>query len=160
MRHRLLLAALAAACATAACATPPRASASGASASGAAVADPAAAAAIRAALDTTAAGWNRGDLATYMSVYTDSVTSNGADRFLTGKAGVEDVMRRGFWRTGRPLQQLRYEQVTVNMLGADHALVTGKFVLTGADRPDRTGLFTSVWVRTASGWRMMHDHSG
>ena len=118
------------------------------------------AAAIRTALDSTAAGWNRGDLAVYMSMYDDSVTSNGAEGFLTGKAGVETVMRRGFWRTGRPLQQLRYENVVVAPLGADHALVTGKFVLTGADRPDRTGLFTTVWRRTSAGWRMIHDHSG
>ena len=116
--------------------------------------------AIRAALDTTAAGWNRGDLATYMAMYTDSVMSNGAEGFLVGKAGVEQVMRRGFWRTGRPLQQLRYEQIHVRAIGPDHALVTGKFVLTGADRPDRTGLFTTMWVRTRDGWRMEHDHSG
>jgi ketosteroid isomerase-like protein len=58
------------------------------------------------------------------------------------------------------LQQLRYESVDIEPLGPDHALVTGKFVLTGADRPDRTGLFTTVWRRTASGWRMIHDHSG
>ena len=85
---------------------------------------------------------------------------NGAEGFLTGKAGVEAVMRGGFWRTGRPLQRLRYERVDVKALGADHALVTGRFVLSGADRPDRTGLFTTVWRRTDAGWRMTHDHSG
>jgi ketosteroid isomerase-like protein len=116
-------------------------------------------AAIRAELDSTAAGWNRGDLEGYLSAYADSITSASRDGFVTGKAAAADVMRQGFWRTGRPLQQLRYEHLVVRMLGPDHALVTGQYVLSGADRPERTGWFTTVWARTSAGWRMIHDHS-
>lgn len=116
-------------------------------------------AAIRAELDSTAAGWNRGDLGAYLAAYDDSITSRGEAGFVRGKAAAESVMRQGFWRDGRPAQQLRYEHVDVRMLGADHALVTGEFVLTGAGRPDRTGWFTTVWARTPAGWRMIHDHS-
>lgn len=117
------------------------------------------AAAIRAMLDSTAAGWNRGDLVRYLSIYTPDVTSMGRDGFVRGKDAAERVMREGFWRTGRPLQQLHYEHVDVRMLGSDHALVTGQYVLTGGGHPDRTGWFTTVWTRTEEGWRCMHDHS-
>ena len=116
--------------------------------------------AIRAVLDSTAAGWNRGDLARYLWAYDDSLTALGATGMEHGRATLEASMRAGFWKSGRPLQQLRYDQVDVRMLGADHALVTGQFVLTGAGRPDRTGWFTTVWARTPIGWRMIHDHSG
>lgn len=122
-------------------------------------ADAGAARAIRAELDSTAAGWNRGDLDTYLSAYADSITSMGRDGFVRGKAAAADVMRQGFWRTGRPLQQLHYEHLDVRPLGRDHALVTGQYVLTGGGRPDRTGWFTTVWARTSAGWRMIHDHS-
>jgi ketosteroid isomerase-like protein len=122
-------------------------------------ASPADEAAIRAELDSTAAGWNRGDLDGYLSAYADSITSRSSDGFATGKAAAADVMRQGFWRTGRPLQQLRYEHLVVRALGPDYALVTGQYVLSGADRPDRTGWFTTVWARTPAGWRMIHDHS-
>ena len=118
-----------------------------------------AAAAVRAELDSTAAGWNRGELDVYLAAYADSVTSVGANGFVRGKAAAAAVMRSGFWRTGRPLQQLRYEHVNVRTLGPDHALVTGQYVLSGADRPDHTGWFTTVWAQTAAGWRMIHDHS-
>ena len=118
------------------------------------------AAQIRAVLDTTAAGWNRGELAVYMSAYADSTTSMGANGIVRGKDGTEQVMRQGFWRNGRPAQQLRYDHVEVRMLGADNALVTGEFILSGAGRPDRTRWFTTVWARTSQGWRMIHDHSG
>lgn len=116
-------------------------------------------AAIRAILDTTAAGWNRGDLAAYLSPYIPEAT----EMLSTGPAGgveaIEKTMKEGFWKTGRPLQKLHYEHVLVRMLGTDGAVVTGQFVLTGADRPDRTGWFTTAWIRTAQGWKMVHDHS-
>jgi ketosteroid isomerase-like protein len=83
----------------------------------------------------------------------------GANGPEGGKSAIERTMRQGFWKTGRPLQNLRYEHVEVRMLGKDHALVTGQYVLSGAERPDRTGWFTTVWTRTQQGWRMIHDHS-
>lgn len=114
---------------------------------------------IRAVLDTTADGWNEGDLSKYLSAYTDSATEMGPNGPEGGRDAIERTMRRGFWKTGRPVQRLRYEHVEVRMLGKEHALVTGQFVLTGGGRPDRTGWFTTVWTRTRRGWRMMHDHS-
>jgi uncharacterized protein (TIGR02246 family) len=116
-------------------------------------------AAIRAALAATAAGWNRGDLEQYLSAYTDSVTSAGPGGFVTGKAAAAAVMRSGFWRTGRPSQRLAYDHLVIRPLGPDHALVTGRYVLTGGGHAERTGWFTTVWVRSRTGWRMMHDHS-
>jgi uncharacterized protein (TIGR02246 family) len=116
--------------------------------------------AIRARLDSTAAGWNRGDLATYLSAYADSATGNGAGGFDQSKADIERTMRAGFWRNGRPAQTLRYQHLRIRMLGRDYALVNGEFVLSGDGRPERTGLFSTVWARTQSGWRMINDHSG
>ena len=115
--------------------------------------------AIRALLQTTADGWNKGDLNQYLSVYTTGAT----EMLSTGPAGgveaIEKTMKEGFWKTGKPLQTLRYENLVVRIIGKKAALVTGKFVLTGADRPDRTGWFTTVWEKTKDGWRMIHDHS-
>ena len=114
---------------------------------------------IRATLDSTADGWNKGDLAQYLSAYTESATEMGPNGPRGGVKVIEQTMRNGFWKTGRPLQQLRYEHVEVRMLGKENALVTGQYVLTGGERPDRTGWFTTVWTRTRRGWRMIHDHS-
>jgi uncharacterized protein (TIGR02246 family) len=146
---RRIASALAIAVSLAACATTPRGAGSG-------VDGPAA---IRAALQSTAEGWNRGDLPTYLAVYTDSATEMLSTGPEGGRERIEATMREGFWRTGRPLQVLRYEHVVVRMLGDDNALVTGQYVLSGAERPDRTGWFTTVWTRTRDGWRMIHDHS-
>jgi uncharacterized protein (TIGR02246 family) len=115
--------------------------------------------AIRATLDVTAEGWNKGDLKQYLSAYVPEAT----EMLSTGPAGgveaIEKTMKEGFWKSGRPLQTLRYENVVVRMVGKKGALVTGKYVLTGANRPDRTGWFTTVWIKTKDGWKMIHDHS-
>jgi len=72
---------------------------------------------------------------------------------------IENTMKNGFWKTGRPLQVLRYEQVKVRLLGKPNALVTGRFVLNGGAKPDRSGWFSTVWEKTRDGWRMIFDHS-
>jgi ketosteroid isomerase-like protein len=114
---------------------------------------------IRAVLDLTAHGWNNGILSEYLAAYVPEAT----EMLSTGPAGgverIEQTMKEGFWKTGRPIQQLRYENLVVRMLGKDHALVTGQYILSGADRPDRKGWFTTVWRKTKDGWRMIHDHS-
>ncbi len=114
---------------------------------------------IRASLERTAKGWNEGILSEYLSVYTKGAT----EMLSTGPAGgveaIEKTMKEGFWKTGKPLQALHYESLEVRFLGKKGALVTGKYVLTGADKPDRTGWFTTVWEKTKDGWRMIHDHS-
>jgi ketosteroid isomerase-like protein len=116
-------------------------------------------AAIRAVFDTTAAGWNRGELPVYLSAYNQTSTTMGSNGLVRGVAGIEGQMRSGFWKDGRPAQVLRYEHLEVRALGRDNALATGQYILSGGGRPDRSGWFTTIWQRTPQGWRMIHDHS-
>lgn len=115
--------------------------------------------AIRAELDSTAAGWNRNDLARYMAAYDDSMTSMGRSGLVHGKAATEAGVKAAFWKDDRSEQHLHYEHVVVQMLGTGYALCTGEYVLSGGGKPDRTGWFSTIWVRTKAGWRMIHDHS-
>jgi len=102
---------------------------------------------IKAELDKTATGWNEGDLSKYLAAYVPEATEMTGDGPKGGVEEIEKTMKAGFWKTGRPMQTLHYENVVVRMLGRDHALVTGQYVLTGAGRPDRKGWFTTVWRR-------------
>ena len=117
------------------------------------------AAAIKAVFDTTAAGWNRGELPVYLSAYVDSATAMGSTGLVRGVSGIEGQMRAGFWRTGRPLQNLSYDHLEIRPIGPDQAIATGQYILAGGGRADRTGWFSTIWVRTPRGWRMVHDHS-
>jgi ketosteroid isomerase-like protein len=106
----------------------------------------------------TAAAWNRGDLAGHVAAYADSAVFM-APGPVVGREKIQASLARSFWREGRPAYTLRYEDVSLRPLGRDHALMTGRFVLSGGDRPERSGWFSLVWERTAEGWRIIHDHS-
>ena len=114
---------------------------------------------IQAMLDESAAAWNRGDLDGHLADNADSI------RFMTGKGPVigktqtADILRKAFFRDGKPVQSLRFEKVDIRPLGSEHALVIGHFVLSGGGEPERSGWFSTVWERQAAGWRVIHDHS-
>jgi uncharacterized protein (TIGR02246 family) len=114
---------------------------------------------IRSILDGTSRGWNTGDLALYLSPYTPDATEMRHTGPTGGVDSIASTMKRGFWKKGRPTQDLRYDSVQVRFLSPRSALVTGKYVLTGGARPQRSGWFTTVWIKNKHGWKMVHDHS-
>lgn len=116
-------------------------------------------AAIQSAITASAAAWNRGDLRGHLAIYVDSVTFMTGTGPRPGVAAIEESFTRTFFQNGLPKQQLRFEQVALRSLGPDAALQTGRFVLSGGGEADKSGWFTLVWLRTAQGWRAIHDHS-
>jgi uncharacterized protein (TIGR02246 family) len=114
---------------------------------------------VRRKLQSTADAWNRADLAGHVGTYADSAAFMTGRGPMIGRDKIETSLRRGFWRDGKPVQTLRYEHVHVRALGRDHALVTGRFVLTGGSREDASGWFSLVWERGPQGWQEIHDHS-
>jgi ketosteroid isomerase-like protein len=115
-------------------------------------------ASLPAALAATTDRWNAGDLEGFIAPYAAHTT------FMTPAGPIDrEAMRQrylGRYFTGsRPDQQLRFEQLQVRPLDAGHALLTGRFVLTGGGKPEQSGWFTLIWARTADGWRIIHDHS-
>ncbi|MBA3580167.1 MAG: nuclear transport factor 2 family protein [Gemmatimonadaceae bacterium] len=116
-------------------------------------------AAIRAATTASADAWNRGDLKGHLAIYVDSVTFMTKAGPRPGVAAIEQSFTTTYFRDGLPKQQLRFEQTTIRRLDANSALETGRFILSGGGEPDQSGWFTLIWVRTAAGWKAVHDHS-
>lgn len=114
---------------------------------------------IRRRITESADAWNRGDLQGHVAIYTDSVTFMTRNGPRPGVAPIVEAFTKTYFRDGQPKQQLRFEQLTVRPLGRDAALANARFVLSGGGEPDQTGWFTLVWMRTADGWRAVHDHS-
>ena len=115
-------------------------------------------AAIMALQQEIAAAWNRADLAGHVAAYADSAEFM-APGPVVGRDRIRESLEGSFWRDGRPVQDLRFENTNLRWLGHDHALMTGRFVLFGGGRDERSGWFTLVWERTPEGWRIVHDHS-
>ena len=114
---------------------------------------------IRAALNASTAAWNAGSLTGHLAIYDPSVTAMTKQGPRRGVAPIEEAFSRSYFRDGKPKQQLRMEQVAIRMLSAEWALMTGRFVLSGGDEKEQSGWFTLVWLRTPSGWKVVHDHT-
>jgi ketosteroid isomerase-like protein len=121
-------------------------------------------AAIQKVLDQQVAAWNRGDLPGYMAGYVRSpaLTFYAGGTVTTGWQPTLDRYRRRYQGEGREMGQLDFQQVQIEVLCPDAALVRGRWHLTfaKADKDGKAqGLFTVFLRRFPEGWRILHDHS-
>lgn len=120
---------------------------------------PADEAAIRAELSSSAGGWNEASLTKHLALYDSSVTFMTRNGPRPGVEPIRQSFNERYFVNGKPKQALSFSNVQVRPLGRDAALSTGRFLLSGGGEPDQSGWFTLVWVRTANGWKAVHDHS-
>ena len=116
--------------------------------------------AIRAVLDDQVTAWNAKDLPRFMKGYweSDDLTFFAGNDMTKGWKATLDRYRSRYQGEGKEMGKLSFEEVTVEMLGKEHALVRGRFRLEiGAERP--TGIFTLILRKTPAGWRIIHDHT-
>jgi len=102
--------------------------------------------------------WNKGDLDSFMKMYTDESTM----MMPTGPAGIntiKELYEKKYFNGKMPKQNLHYEDLKVTLLGEKYALLTGKFILTGNNLPERSGVYSLVMILTRNGWKILHDHS-
>ena len=144
----LCLLALATACDAGSTADPDTAAESGAEA-----------AAIDSLLNEMVYAWNRDDLAGHVDAYADSGTYTMPGGLEVGHAAIERNMQ-GFVTPDGLAGTLAFDDVMVRMLGAEHALATGAFLVEDVrDTLDIRGRFTLVLQKDSTGWRVLHDHS-
>ena len=116
--------------------------------------------AIRGVLATQAAAWNRGDLDGYMAGYAHSpdlvFTSGGNIRH-----GFDETIAKYKAKYGTDkstMGHLAFELLSIQHLGADGAIVLGKWALTATPN-EGAGIFSVAFERTAAGWLIVHDHT-
>ncbi len=117
--------------------------------------------AIRRVLEDQTQAWNRGDIDEFMTGY-----ENSPDTVFIGKKvqrGYEAVRRRYHdqYPTPEKMGRLKFSNLSMNLLGADYASVTGAFQLTRAAPAggNVSGVFSLLFRRTAAGWKVILDHT-
>lgn len=70
-----------------------------------------------------------------------------------------DRYRRNYQSGGAEMGKLEFQDLQIEMLGAESAFVRGKFLLTLSNGKEPHGLFTLVFRKFPGGWRIIHDHS-
>lgn len=107
-----------------------------------------------------AEAWNRGDLAGYMAGYAntpDLVFTSGGNIRL-GWQDAFDHYRAKYATDPTKMGHLEFEVLRVDPVGADGAIVLGKWDLTGSEHPGH-GVFSLAFERRPEGWRIIHDHT-
>ena len=116
-------------------------------------------AAIRAVLEGQAAAWNRGDIEGYMDGYDrspDTVFVSG-DHINRGWQTVLDRYKKNY-DSREKMGFLTFSDIEINILGKEAAVVLGRWHLKRAnDEPH--GMFTLLFRKTKSGWKIVHDHT-
>jgi ketosteroid isomerase-like protein len=111
-------------------------------------------------LERAASDWNGGNLDGFMTDY--------ARDTLTGFLSKGRVQRGYDWirehyaprfREGARRDSLRFEDVEARPLGAEHALLTARYILYRGDSTTSSGPFTLVMQRQPDGWKSLHDHT-
>ena len=116
--------------------------------------------AIKTLLNDQVTAWNKGDLPGFMKGYRESEQLSffsGSTRTSGWKATLERY-RKKYQSEGKEMGRLSFEELSIDILGPEHALVRGRFLLQMKEAK-QTGLFTLILRRTRSGWRIIHDHT-
>lgn len=116
---------------------------------------------IRDMLARSAADWNRGDLAGFMSDYAqDSLTSYVSGGHVQyGWQPLFDRYQRNYFADGKSRDSLAFEELRVRALTPDFAYATARFRLLRGDSVVASGPFTLVLQRQGREWRILHDHT-
>lgn len=117
--------------------------------------------AVRKVLADQVQAWNNGDVEAFMRGYEDSPeTTFVSDRVIKGYAPVLERYKTRYPTPGK-MGKLRFSDLEVRLLGPDHASVIGRFHLDRAAESGgpASGIFTLLFRKSESGWKIILDHT-
>ena len=118
--------------------------------------------AVEGAMADSAAGWNAGDLATFMAIYSEApdtsfVTKTGV---LRGKAMMAERYRSKYdFANAAKRGKLGFATLDFRLLDPGHVLYIGRYTLIAVDGRVQSGITSLVFRKERAGWRIIADHS-
>ena len=115
---------------------------------------------IRALLTAQSEAWNRGDLAGFLAgyVHSEELSFFSGDTVTRGFAAIEARYRKRYGNSRETMGRLAFEDLEINLLSPDAAVVYGRFRLQMKDS-NPTGIFTLILRKQAGKWMIVHDHT-
>ncbi|HEY2859742.1 MAG TPA: nuclear transport factor 2 family protein [Terracidiphilus sp.] len=122
---------------------------------------------VRQAITAQTAAWNRGDIDDFMKAYEDSPDTTFIGAVVRkGYRPILERYKKGY-STQAQMGTLTFSDIDVRLLASgcgknEIALVTGKFHLQRTEKGDATkddGIFSLVWRKGRSGWKIVLDHT-
>jgi ketosteroid isomerase-like protein len=115
--------------------------------------------AVRAVLAAQQAAWNRGDLDGFLAGYarTPDLVFTSGSKVRRGWQETHDKFLARYGTAKDTMGQLAFEILGVQPVGADGAVVLGRWSLDGPNAGG--GIFSVILERRPDGWRVIHDHT-
>ena len=115
---------------------------------------------ITAAMNDSAAAWNRGDLNGFMALYAEDALFAAGDKLKRDSREIAAGYAPSFVSGGNKRGRLGFEMLAWRTLSPVHQLLVARYVLTPADgTAPQSGLTTLLFERRKAGWRIISDHS-
>ena len=117
--------------------------------------------AIRQVLRNQVDAWNRGDIGTFMLAYEDSPRTTFIGKEITQGYGQVLARYRQRYPTAEKMGTLTFSDLDIRMLDDHNASVIGRFHLKrdAAAGGNADGIFSLVFQNTATGWKIVLDHT-
>jgi ketosteroid isomerase-like protein len=117
-------------------------------------------AAVRAVLARQQEAWNRGDLDGYMRGYahSDALVFTSGSKVRRGFTETFEKYKARYGSDPSTMGTLAFEILAVQPLGADGAIVLGRWQLTNTPVAG-SGIFSVALERLPGGWLVVHDHT-
>ncbi|MBV8817474.1 MAG: nuclear transport factor 2 family protein [Acidobacteriaceae bacterium] len=116
---------------------------------------------IRKVLDDQTAAWNRGDIRVFLEGYDHAPDLTFVSKnVVKGYDGVLDRYLKNY-PDKAAMGTLRFSDLEIRVLDASYASVIGRFHLDRAQNAggEAQGLFTLLFRKTSSGWKIILDHT-
>ena len=116
--------------------------------------------AVQKVLDDQVVAWNKGDIEGFMVGYWKSpeLSFYSGGNKMAGWQGTLDRYKKKYQGEGKEMGKLAFKEIAIDMIGAEHALVKGRWHLT-LTKESVGGLFTLMMKKLPEGWRIVHDHT-
>ena len=115
--------------------------------------------AVRALLTAQQDAWNAGDIEGFMAGYahTDALVFTSGANIRRGWQETHDKFVTKYGSAKDTMGKLAFEILGVQSVGADGAVVLGRWSLDGPNAG--SGVFSVILERQGSAWRVIHDHT-
>lgn len=114
---------------------------------------------VLAVMTAQTAAWNDGNIDGFMQGYwrSDQLVFASGDQVTRGWQPTLDRYQRTY-DTKAKMGELRFSDVSVNVLAKDIAVVLGSWSLK-RENDNPKGKFTVIFRRLKEGWKIIHDHT-
>jgi beta-aspartyl-peptidase (threonine type) len=114
----------------------------------------------RLVLEQQVEAWNRGDLDGFMAGYwnDEGLFYISGGKSVQGWNALKERYAKAYQGEGKEMGKLKFDELHVEPLGADAALVRGKWEVT-TSKETVDGWFTLVFRKFPDGWKIVHDHT-